>query len=123
MINPIINAIEQEHMRKEDTVNFPKYNIGDTIKVFFKIQEGAKFRIQAYEGVVIKKKGGGINETFTVRRIGANNMALERIFPLHSPLIEKIQLVRPGRVRRAKLYYLRERTGKAARIKEKLKRR
>ena len=121
MINPIIEAIEKEHIIKRDPKNFQPFNVGDTIKVFFKIQEGNKFRIQAFEGVVIKKKGRGIRETFTVRRISSGNMAVERIFPVNSPLIESIKVMKRGIVRRAKLYYLRERTGKAARIKEDLR--
>ncbi|MBF0276054.1 MAG: 50S ribosomal protein L19 [Nitrospinae bacterium] len=121
MINPIIDAIDKEHIIKRDPASFPTFGPGDTIKVFFKIQEGNKFRVQAFEGVVLKVKGSGIRETFTVRRVASGNMSVERIFPANSPLIESIEVVKRGIVRRAKLYYLRDRTGKAARIKENLK--
>ena len=94
----------------------PELNIGDTVKVHVKIKEGDKERVQAYEGVVIAKKNGGIRETFTVRKI-SNGVGVERTFPLHSPLIAGVEIVRKGRPRRAKLYYVRELTGKAAKIK------
>ncbi len=93
-------------------------NIGTTVKVHCKIKEGARERIQIFEGTVIAKKGAGISETFTVRRI-SNNVGVERTFPIHSPLIDKIELIRVGKVRRAKLYFLRDRVGKAAKVKEK----
>ncbi|MGI5891383.1 MAG: 50S ribosomal protein L19 [Bacillota bacterium] len=109
----IINAIESEQIRKD----IPAFRPGDTVKVHVKVVEGARERIQVFEGVVIKRKGGGINETFTVRRV-TYGVGVERVFPLHSPRIEKIQVVRRGKVARAKLYYLRKLTGKAARIKE-----
>ncbi|MDE6005799.1 MAG: 50S ribosomal protein L19 [Oscillospiraceae bacterium] len=99
--------------------NVPVIEIGDTVKVHVKIQEGEKSRIQVFEGTVIAKKHGGINETFTVRRV-AHGCGIERVFPLHSPAVDKIELVRHGKVRRAKLYYLRDRVGKAAKLKEKL---
>ena len=94
-----------------------KFKAGDTVKVFFKVVEGGNERIQAFEGVVIQKKGTGLTETFTVRKISFG-VGVERIFPIHSPRIDKIQVVRQGKVRRAKLYYLRDLAGKAARITE-----
>jgi len=108
----IIKSIEQEGLRE-----VAEFNVGDTVRVFFKVIEGNKERIQAYEGIVIARKHGGLRETFTVRRI-SSGVGVERTFPLHSPKIEKIAVVRKGTVRRAKLYYLRSRTGKAAKIKE-----
>ncbi|MDE6729827.1 MAG: 50S ribosomal protein L19 [Oscillospiraceae bacterium] len=99
--------------------NVPVVEIGDTVKVHVKIQEGEKSRIQIFEGTVIAKKHGGISETFTVRRV-AHGCGIERVFPLHSPAVDKVELVRHGKVRRAKLYYLRDRVGKAAKLKEKL---
>lgn len=95
----------------------PEINIGDTVKVHVKIKEGDKSRIQVFEGTVIAKKHGGINETFTVRRV-AHGCGIERVFPVHSPVVDKVEIVRKGRVRRAKLYYLRDRVGKAAKVKE-----
>ena len=97
--------------------NVPSFNIGDTIKVHVKIKEGDKSRIQVFEGTVIAKKHGGINETFTVRRV-AHGCGIERVFPLHAPVVDKVEIVRKGKVRRAKLYYLRNRVGKAAKVKE-----
>ena len=97
----------------------PKFDIGDTVKVHVKIKEGEKFRIQVFEGTVIAKKHGGINETFTVRRV-AHGCGIERVFPLHSPVVDKVEVVRSGKVRRAKLYYLRDRVGKAAKVKSKV---
>ena len=94
-----------------------KFKAGDTVKVFFKVVEGGNERIQAFEGVVIQRKGTGLTETFTVRKISFG-VGVERIFPIHSPRIDKIQVVRQGKVRRAKLYYLRDLAGKAARISE-----
>ena len=94
-----------------------QFKAGDTVRVFFKVVEGGNERIQAFEGVVIQKKGTGLTETFTVRKISFG-VGVERIFPIHSPRIEKIQVVRQGKVRRAKLYYLRDLAGKAARISE-----
>lgn len=111
----IIKQIESESMRE----NVPQFNVGDTVKVFFKVREGNKERVQAYEGIVIARKHGGLKETFTVRRI-SSGIGVERVFPLHSPKIEKVEVVRQGEVRRAKLYYLRSRTGKAAKIKAKM---
>ncbi|NLZ46767.1 MAG: 50S ribosomal protein L19 [Clostridiales bacterium] len=95
----------------------PVVNVGDTVKVHVRIKEGDKSRIQIFEGTVIAKKHGGIHETFTVRRI-AHGCGIERVFPIHAPAVDKVELVRPGRVRRAKLYYLRDRVGKAAKVKE-----
>jgi len=98
----------------------PHFAPGDTVRVYVKVVEAGRERVQAYEGVVIKKSGGGISETFTVRRV-SYGVGVERTFPLHSPRIDKIEVVRKGLVRRAKLYYLRQLTGKAARIKERRK--
>lgn len=109
----IIKAFEQENLNP----NAPVFSVGDTVKVFFKVIEGNKERIQAYEGIVIARKHGGLRETFTVRRI-SSGIGVERTFPVHSPKIDKVEVLRRGRVRRAKLYYLRKRTGKAAKIKE-----
>ena len=109
----IIKAIEQENLNP----NAPVFSVGDTVKVFFKVIEGNKERIQAYEDIVIARKHGGLRETFTVRRI-SSGIGVERTFPVHSPKIDKVEVLRRGRVRRAKLYYLRKRTGKAAKIKE-----
>jgi large subunit ribosomal protein L19 len=95
----------------------PVLNVGDTVKVHVRIKEGDKSRIQVFEGTIISKKHGGINETFTVRRV-AHGCGIERVFPVHSPVVEKVEVVRSGRVRRAKLYYLRSRVGKAAKVKE-----
>ena len=102
---------------KQINPNIPEFRVGDTVKVNVKIVEGNKERIQAYEGVVTARKGGGVSETFTVRKISFG-VGVERIFPIHSPRIDKIQVVRQGKVRRAKLYYLRDLAGKAARISE-----
>ena len=109
----IIEQINKENVKAE----VPKFNVGDTVKVSVKVIEGTRERIQAYEGVVIAKRGGSISETFTVRRISFG-VGVERTFPLHSPKIADIKVVRKGAVRRAKLYYLRNLTGKAAKIKE-----
>ena len=109
----IIEQINQENLKAET----PSFNVGDTVKVSFKVIEGTRERIQIFEGTVIAKRHGGISETFTVRRLSFG-IGVERTFPLHSPKITKVDVVRRGKVRRAKLYYLRERTGKAAKIKE-----
>ena len=109
----LIEAIEKENLK--DSV--PAFNVGATVKVSGKVVEGTRERLQAFEGVVIAKKNGGIRETFTVRRI-SYGVGVERTFPVHSPKIANITVVRKGKVRRAKLYYLRGRTGKAAKIKE-----
>jgi len=95
----------------------PVICVGDTVKVHVKIKEGEKTRIQLFEGTVIAKKHGGVNETFTVRRL-SHGCGVEKVFPVHSPSVEKVEIVRKGRVRRAKLYYLRDRVGKAAKVKE-----
>ena len=97
----------------------PQFNVGDTVRVDVRIKEGERERIQAFEGTVIAKKHGGVAETFTVRRV-SYGVGVEKVFPIHSPLIEKVETVRSGYVRRAKLYYLRGRVGKAAKIREKL---
>ncbi|MBP2001145.1 large subunit ribosomal protein L19 [Paenibacillus shirakamiensis] len=109
----IVQAITQEQLRKD----IPSFRPGDTLKVHVKVIEGTRERVQLFEGVVIKRRGGGISETFTVRKI-SNGIGVERTFPLHSPKLDKIEVARRGKVRRAKLYYLRELRGKAARIKE-----
>ena len=109
----IIEQINNENIKSE----VPKFNVGDTVKVSVKVIEGTRERIQAYEGIVIAKRGGGISETFTVRRISFG-VGVERTFPRHSPKITDIKVVKKGAVRRAKLYYLRKLTGKAARVKE-----
>ena len=98
----------------------PAFAVGDTVKVHVRIKEGDKSRIQIFEGTVIAKKHGGVNETFTVRRV-AHGCGIERVFPLHSPVVEKVEVIRRGKVRRAKLYYLRDRVGKAAKVKEQIR--
>lgn len=108
-----LKLISESSLKKE----VPVVNVGDTVKVHVRITEGDKSRIQVFEGTVIAKKHGGINETFTVRRV-AHGCGIERVFPLHSPVVEKVETVRCGKVRRAKLYYLRDRVGKAAKVKE-----
>ena len=117
-MNPIISELEKEYTQKE----MPETNPGDTVKVFVRIIEGNKERTQAFEGTVIKKHGSGINKTITVRKI-FQGVGVERVFAIYSPKIEKIQVLRKGDVRRSKLYYLRERSGKATRIREKLEKR
>ncbi len=109
-----------EHFEKAqlESKNVPEFRAGDTVRVAVEIKEGDKKRIQNFEGVCISIRGQGTGRTFTVRKIGANNVGVERIFPLYSDSIKDIKVIRRGRVRRAKLYYLRERRGKAARIKE-----
>ena len=109
----IIDQIEKEQLRND----LASFNIGDTVRVMVKVKEGEKERIQAYEGVVIAKKGSSIRETFTVRRVSFG-IGVERTFPLHSPRIDKIIVVRNGKVRRAKIYYIRDLSGKAAKVKE-----
>ena len=109
-----IESLEKEHLR----MDFPDFKPGDTVKVNFKIQEGEKERIQVFEGVVIRRRRGNTRSTFTVRKV-SYGIGVERIFPLHSPYIDKIEVVSRGRVRRSRLYYLRGLKGKAARIKEK----
>ncbi len=111
----IIKAVEQAQLRNA----YPEVEIGDYVKVHLKISEGNRERVQVFEGTVIGRKGGGINETITVRRL-SYGVGVERTLPVHSPKIDHIEIVRKGRVRRAKLYYLRDRVGKAAKVKEKL---
>lgn len=117
----IIEQLEKEHM-EELGKNVPEFAAGDTVKVNVKVREGDRERIQAFEGVCIAKNGGGLNESFTVRKISFGE-GVERVFPIYSPLVDSIEVVRRGKVRRAKLYYLRERRGKSARIAEKVDRR
>ncbi|HOD55457.1 MAG TPA: 50S ribosomal protein L19 [Candidatus Cloacimonadota bacterium] len=109
----IIQMITKDQLRTD----LPDYGVGDTVKVHYKIKEGNKERIQIFQGVVIQKRGAGISKTFTVRKI-SGGVAVERVFPQHTPLIDKLEIVRYGQVRRAKLFYLRTAKGKAARIKE-----
>ena len=109
----MIKAFTNEQLKKE----VPQFNVGDTVRVHNKIVEGTRERIQLFEGTVIAKKNGGISETFTVRRI-SYGVGVEKTFPLHSPRVEKVEVIRAGKVRRAKLYYLRDRVGKAAKVKE-----
>jgi large subunit ribosomal protein L19 len=109
----IIKAIEQENMKQ----NPPEFNVGDTVRVMYKVREGSKERIQAYEGIVIARKHGGLRETFTVRHI-SSGIGVERTFPVHSPNIESVIIVRRGKVRRSKLYYLRQRSGKSSKVKD-----
>ena len=108
-----LKLIAQDSLKSE----VPAIEIGDTVKVHVKIREGDKERIQVFEGTVIARKGSGVSETFTVRRV-SYGVGVERVFPLHSPNVAKVELVRHGRVRRSKLYYLRDRVGKAAKVKE-----
>ena len=110
----LIEAIERENLKPE----VPDFNVGDTVRVYNKIVEGTRERIQTFEGVVIARKNSSVRETFTVRRVSFG-VGVEKIFPLHSPRIDKIEVVKKGKVRRAKLYYLRDLSGKAAKIKEK----
>lgn len=110
-----LKLIEQSSMKEAA----PQIEIGDYVKVYVSIKEGEKSRIQMFEGTVIAKKHGGINETFTVRRV-AHGCGVERVFPIHSPSVDHVEVVRNGKVRRAKLYYLRDRVGKAARVKSKV---
>ena len=114
MTNKILDQVESAHLKKD----IPQFHVGDTVDVHTRIVEGEKERIQVFSGTVIMKKGRGINETFTVRRI-VNNEGVERIFPLHSPFISKVTVKRGGETRRAKLFYLRDRVGKAVKLTEK----
>lgn len=109
----LINEVEKEQIRND----LPLFNVGDSIRVNYRVIEGNRERIQPYEGFVIKRQHGGINETFTVRKI-SYGIGVERTFPLHSPLIDSIEVLKRGKVRRAKLYYLRNKIGKASKIKE-----
>jgi len=117
-MNPIINELEKAYLKDE----MPQLNSGDTVKVFVRIVEGNKERTQAFEGTIIKQHGSGINKTITVRKV-FQGVGVERVFLVNSPRVEKINVLRRGDVRRSKLYYLRERSGKATRIKEKIEKR
>lgn len=108
-----LKLISESSMKSEA----PAFEVGDTVKVHVRIKEGQKYRIQVFEGTVIAKRHGGIQETFTVRRV-AHGCGIERVFPVHSPVVDKVEVVRHGKVRRSKLYYLRDRVGKAAKVKE-----
>lgn len=110
----VLSSVTNEYMKSD----IPAFNVGDTVKVHVKIKEGNRERIQIFEGFVLKRQNGGIGETFTVRRI-ASGVGVEKTFPIHSPLVEKIEVVRRGKVRRARLHYMRQRTGKSAKIKTK----
>ena len=113
-MSEIIRAIESEQLKKD----LPKFNVGDTLRVMVKVVEGERERLQAFEGICIAQRNGSIRETFTLRRV-SYGIGVERTFPLHSPRLDKITVLRRGKVRRAKLYYLRNLSGKAAKIKEK----
>ena len=115
-MNEIIRKIEAEQMKE----NAPEFNVGDTVKVYAKIKEGNRERIQVFEGTVLKKQGGVVRATFTVRKF-SNGIGVEKTWPIHSPHVEKVEVVRRGKVRRAKLNYLRSRIGKAAKVKELVK--
>lgn len=112
-MNEMIRVLEKEQMRQDA----PNVRIGDTVKLHVKVVEGTRERIQVFEGVVIARRNGGLRETFTVRRV-SYGVGVERTFPVHSPRLDKIEVVRSGKVRRAKLYFLRSRTGKAARLRD-----
>ena len=112
-MNEILRAIEAEQMRND----LPEFHVGDTVKLHVKVKEGNRERIQMFEGTVIKRQNGGLRETFTVRRL-AYGVGVERTFPVNSPIIEKMEVTRRGKVRRAKLFYLRDRVGKSAKVKE-----
>ncbi|PWL41576.1 50S ribosomal protein L19 [Christensenella sp. MSJ-20] len=112
-MNEVIKSIEKKQLKE----NVPEIAIGDTVRVFVKVVEGNRERLQAFEGVVIARKGGGLSETFTVRRV-SYGIGVERTFPVHSQRVDRVEVVRHGRVRRAKLYYLRDRVGKASKLKE-----
>ena len=114
-MNPIVKELEKQYLDKE----LPELNPGDLVKVFVRIVEGNKERTQAFEGTIIKKRGSGVGKTITVRKI-FQGVGVERVFPVYSPRVEKISIIRKGDVKRAKLYYLRERFGKSTRIKEKI---
>ena len=112
-----LKVIAQDSLKTGDDI--PQINIGDTVKVSVKIREGERERIQAFEGTVIARKGSGVSETFTVRRV-SYGVGVEKTFPIHSPNVEKVEIVRVGKIRRAKLYYLRGRVGKASKVKEQI---
>ncbi len=115
-MNDIIKNIEAEQLKE----NAPQFRVGDTVRVSAKIKEGNRERIQIFEGTVLKRQGGGVRETFTVRKF-SNGVGVEKTWPLHSPNVEKVEVVRRGKVRRAKLNYLRNRVGKSAKVKELVK--
>ena len=115
-MNEIIKSIEEAQLKAE----VPQFNVGDTVRVHAKVKEGNRERIQVFEGTVLKKQGGSNRATFTVRK-NSNGIGVEKTWPLHSPIVEKVEVVRKGKVRRAKLYYLRDRVGKAAKVKELVK--
>ncbi len=115
-MNDIIKSIEAEQLKE----NVPQFNVGDTVKVYGKIKEGNRERIQVFEGTVLKKQGGSTRATFTVRK-NSNGIGVEKTWPLHSPNVERVEVIRRGKVRRAKLNYLRERSGKSAKVKELVK--
>lgn len=110
----VVRDIEREFMRSD----IPDFGPGDTVRAQVKVVEGSRERLQAFEGVVIRRRGRGLNENFTIRRIASHGIGVERTFPIHSPRVDRIEVLRNGRVRRARLYFLRGRTGKAARIRE-----
>ena len=114
-MNELIKQIEAEQLKSD----IPQFNVGDTVRVYAKVVEGSKERIQMFEGIVIKKQNGGVRENFTVRRI-ASGVGVEKTWPVNSPNIEKIEVSRKGKVRRARLFYLRDRVGKAAKVKERI---
>ena len=115
-MNEIIRSIEAKQLRSD----LPQINVGDTVRVWVKVVEGSRERLQAFEGTVIAKRGSGVAETFTVRRL-SYGVGVERVFPLHSPNVVDVKVVRRGKVRRSKLYYLRDRVGKAAKVKEEIR--
>ena len=115
-MNEIIKKIEEAQLKAE----VAEFHVGDTVKVYAKIKEGNRERVQVFEGTVIKRQNGGARETFTVRKF-SNGIGVEKSWPLHSPIVEKIEVVRHGKVRRAKLFYLRDRVGKKAKVKEAIK--
>ena len=115
-MNDIIKSIEREQLKAE----VPEFRVGDTVRVSAKVKEGNRERTQVFEGIVIKRQNGGVRETFTVRK-NSNGIGVEKTWPLHSPIVEKIEVIRKGKVRRAKLYYLRDRVGKKAKVKELVK--
>lgn len=115
-MSDIIKSIEDAQLKSE----VADFNVGDTVKVYAKVKEGNRERTQVFEGTVLKRQNGGVKETFTVRK-NSNGVGVEKTWPLHSPIVEKIEVVRRGKVRRAKLFYLRDRVGKAAKVKELVK--
>ena len=112
----LVQTLSQQYMKPE----LPEMNVGDTVRIVVRVTEGNRERTQAFDGTIIARKHGGISETFTVRRV-AHGCGIERVFPLHSPVVDRVEVVRKGKVRRAKLYYLRDRVGKAAKVKEQIR--